>query len=197
MKIRNFQDEDIKTAINLSHLVWGNFYESENSKIQNLIYEFTVKYYDLNRNFSYSISSYEDVKGFLLAAEKRDKNKSINILEEMIKSIDDEEQTKILSDMYDFLQNCGYETKKLMNEDDIMLGLFVSTQKGGGKKLLSELVKDCRNRKFKNIYLWSDTTCDYDYYQKHNFETVKKIETVLNNKEITVFVYRKKVQNFD
>lgn len=195
MIIRNFQDEDIKTAIKFSHLVWGNFYESENSKIQNLIYEFTVKYYDLNRNFSYSILSDEEVKGFLFAANKQDENESKKILDEMINSLDNKQQTRVLSDMYNFLQKCGYETKNPMNEDDIMLGLFVSTQKGGGKKLLSELVKDCKKNKLKNIYLWSDTTCDYDYYQKHDFETVKKIETVLNNKEITVFVYKKNIEN--
>ena len=41
------------------------------------------------------------------------------------------------------------------------------------------------------MYLWSDTTCDYDYYSKNDFELIDKAKVVLNNQEIIVFVYRK------
>ena len=65
MIIRNFKSSDIKSAKKLSHLVWGDFYKKENIEVQNLIYDFTVEYYDLNREFSYSIFDENDnYKGF-------------------------------------------------------------------------------------------------------------------------------------
>lgn len=80
-----------------------------------------------------------------------------------------------------------------MNDDDIMLGLFISIQKGCGRMLLKKLVQDCKKKNIRNIYLWSDTTCDYDYYLKNNFELQNEINSILNKKEITVFIYKKSV----
>lgn len=39
------------------------------------------------------------------------------------------------------LEICGKELKNIIKNDDIILGLFVSIQKGCGKQLLSKLVK--------------------------------------------------------
>lgn len=64
------------------------------------------------------------------------------------------------------MESTGNEVKSVMSEDDLMMGLFISTQKGGGKMLLSKLVESACKNGVKNIYLWTDTTCDFDYYQK-------------------------------
>lgn len=194
MIIRNFKNHDIRNASELTHLVWGDFYKKENTKVQNLIYNFTLRYYDLNRKFSYSILNKNgDLKGFLFAFKKEDENDCLNTLNIMVKTINNE--GTILFELYEFLQLCGCETKKFMNEKDIMIGLFVSIQKGCGKILLSQLILDCQKRKLKNLYLWSDTTCDYTYYQKHNFELMKETKTTLNNKEIKFYIYKKNIND--
>ena len=78
-----------------------------------------------------------------------------------------------------------------MSEDDLMMGLFISTQKGGGKMLLSKLKKTAINNGIKNIYLWTDTTCDFDYYQKNNFTLVKEFECIVNNQKINTLIFNK------
>ena len=196
MIIRNFENSDIKNAFELSHLVWGDFYKKENTKVQNLIYDFTLRYYDLNRNFSYSVlDENKNLKGFLLAFKKENANDSLIIINSITQTLNNKNEQTILYEFYEFLQCCGYETKKLMDNNDIMLGLFVSIQKGCGKLLLSKLIQDCQKQKLKTLYLWSDTTCDYTYYQKNNFELVKKTKTTLNNQEITFFIYRKNIND--
>lgn len=192
MFVRNFENSDIKNAKKLSHFVWGDFYKEENIEIQNLIYDFTVEYYDLNRKFSYSIlDDNENFKGFLFAFNKQDKNDRLSVLKEMIKMLKNQNSENILLELYEYLHYCGVKTKGYMNDDDIMLGLFVSIHKGCGRMLLENLIQDCKKKNIKNIYLWSDTTCDYDYYSKNNFELMNKIKTILNNKELSIYIYKK------
>lgn len=195
MYVNKLENNDIITAKNLSHLVWGDFYKSLDLKIQNLIYNFTVEYYDLNRQFSFGcFDSDNELKGYLLAFKKNNKEIGIHELNKIVETVSDREGRNILYEFFGFLKVCGEETKQLMNDDDIMLGLFVSTLKGGGKLLLGELVKECMKNNIKNLYLWSDTSCDYDYYQKNDFETVKSWDTVLNSQKITVFIYKKSIE---
>ena len=43
----------------------------------------------------------------------------------------------------------------------------------------------------KNIYLWTDTTCDFHYYQKNNFIPVKEFCFTVNGKKIDTFIFKK------
>ncbi len=190
MLIRPFQDEDIADACNISHLTWGEFYTSESNELQNLIYKFMVEYYDLNREFSFSCID-DGYKGFLLAAHRGDTNNSYQKLKVGVESLADEKERKIALELFDYLETCGKSVKEIMTEDDIMLGLFVSIQRGCGKKLLEKLVETCQAHGIKNIYLWTDTTCDYTYYQKNNFALVKRVENFVNGKNIQTLIYRK------
>ncbi len=190
--IQNFSNQDIAVASKVAKLTWGNFYTRESAQIQKLIYEFMVKYYDLNRDFSFS--AYDDeFKGFLLASKKDDNNNSFAYLETQVQKLTDSGEKKIALDLFDFLESCGQDVKECMNHDDIMLGLFVSLQKGIGKKLLAKLGEKCIEQNIKKIYLWSDTTCDYDYYEKNGFKQIKKSAKELNGNIITTYVFCKNI----
>lgn len=193
MLVRNFEDRDIIEACKVSNLVWGDLYTKEPLAVQKIIYDFTVEYYDLNREFSLC---YEDngLKGFILAAKKEDaKDLYKKLLSQMQNSLAKNEQ-KIVLDLYDYLDYCGKLVKEIMTSNDIMMGLFVSVQKGGGKALLKRLSEICLAKGMKNIYLWTDTTCDYDYYQKNNFELVKEVEKIVNGRKILTQIYKKSVE---
>ena len=55
--------------------------------------------------------------------------------------------------------------------------------------LLSKLGEICMKKEIKNIYLWTDTTCDYKYYQKNKFKLVSEFETLVNDKQIKTLIY--------
>lgn len=189
MHMRNFQNIDINEASKLAKLTWGDFFTQESDELQKLIYDFMVEYYDLNRKYSFSIIENE-LKGFLLAFEKTDYYKSKNI-ETQVQILKNPDEQKIAVDLINYLEICGKELKNIMTNDDIMLGLFVSIQRGCGKMLLSKLIETCKENKKKSIYLWTDTTCDYEYYKKNNFILQKEFETTLNNKKIKTLIYQK------
>jgi len=192
MHIRTFTDSDILQASKLAKLTWGDFYTHESEELQRLIYNFMVEYYDLNRKFSFSILDNEELKGLILAFSKTDFYTPLGFAEK-VKTLGKKDEQKIALDLFSYLEACGKELKNIINDNDIILGLFVSIQKGCGKQLLSKLIETCKENNMKNIYLWTDTTCDYKYYQKNNFVLRKETESLLNGKLIKTLIYQKSV----
>ncbi len=192
MIVRNFTDIDIEEASKITHLVWGDLYSKENAGLQKIIYDFTLKYYYLNKTFSFALDD-DGLKGLVFASSKTDKNSSVENFKTEIQTLPDNDKITALN-LLDYLENTGKEVKLVMNEYDLMMGLFISTQKGGGKMLLSKLVETAKENGIKNIYLWTDTACDYDYYQKNKFTLVKEIENQVNDKKINTLIFKKEIQ---
>lgn len=191
MLINFFNDSNISEAKILTKLVWGDFFEKGNLDVQKLIYDFTFEYYDLNREYSFSITDNKLV-AFLLAYKKEDKNNTLLEYKNKIKYLNNSYKKTAL-EVFNFVEFCSNETKNLMSENDIILGLFVSTQKGCGKKLLEQLQEICFKNSIKNIYLWSDSTCDYQYYLQHDFELVKEFQCRINKKQINTLIFKKEI----
>lgn len=191
MIIRQFEDIDIIQAPQLAKLTWGDFYIHESDELQSFIYNFMVEYYDLNRRFSFSIIE-NNLIGFLLAFCRTDFYNQ-NGFAERLKLLKDKNEQKIAQDLFNYLETCGREVKNVMTDDDIFLGLFVSIQKGCGKQLLLKLVEACKKNNKNKIYLWTDTTCDYEYYEKNNFTLLKETETFINDKLIKTLIYFKSI----
>ena len=191
MIVRNFTDIDIESASKITNLVWGDLYANESKELQKVIYDFTLKYYYLNNRFSFALDD-EGLKGLIFASLKTDKNNSIENFKTEIQTLSDNDKITTLN-LLDYVENTGREVKNAMGEDDLMMGLFISTQKGGGRMLLSKLVETAKENGIKNIYLWTDTTCDYDYYQKNKFTCFKEIESCVNNKKINTLIFKKEI----
>lgn len=191
MHIRTFADTDITQASKLAKLAWGDFYTQESEELQNLIYNFLVEYYDLNRKYSFSILD-DELKGFLLAFTKNNIYKPAKF-KDKLKFLKSEAEQKIAIELFNYLETCGNELKNIVNYDDIILGLFISVKKGCGKQLLAKLVETCKEKNMKNIYLWTDTTCNYEYYKKNDFVLLKEIESIVNSKPIKTLIYKKSV----
>ena len=192
MIVRNFTDIDIEEASKITHLVWGDLYSKESAELQKRIYDFTLEYYYLNKTFSFALDD-DGLKGLVFASSKTDKNSSVENFKTEIQTLSDNDKITALN-LLDYLENTGKEVKLVMNEYDLMMGLFISTQKGGGKMLLSKLVETAKENGIKNIYLWTDTACDYDYYQKNKFTLVKEIENQVNDKKINTLIFKKEIQ---
>lgn len=192
MTIRNFHKSDINDAKCLAGLTWGDFFKNQSEELQKLIHDFTFDYYDLNREFSFSAFD-DDFCGFLLACKKSDTSTASDKYLEMVKTLPYEEQ-KIAIDTINFFKECTSKTRLAMCENDIMLGLFVSAKRGFGKKLLSELKKTSLKNNLKTLYLWSDTTCDYVYYIKHDFELVDEMNFFVGKNKIRAMIFKKEFE---
>ena len=62
----------------------------------------------------------------------------------------------------------------MMKDDDIKLVLFVSCQKGAGFPLMEKFQDELRARGYKNMYLWTDSDCNFDWYFRRGYELVER-----------------------
>ena len=73
-----------------------------------------------------------------------------------------------------YIELMDEKTRAFMKDDDIQLTLYISRKKGCGSKLLNELCDQLRARGWKNLYLWTDCECDWQWYIDHGYELVSK-----------------------
>lgn len=187
MEIRNFCDKDHEQAVQVVYNEWAHMFD-EPENIKKTLYKFMISHYDLNRKYSFSVLN-PDLKGFLLAALKSDENNSNENLKKELDELSTKER-KIGLEFLKYFEHNECMVKKHMQEDDIMLCLFMSNLKGCGKILLKELVKVCNENGIKNIFLWTDTSCNHDYYAKNGYQ---KLDTYsfLDIHLHKTFVYKK------
>lgn len=57
------------------------------------------------------------------------------------------------------------------------------------------MMKLLHERGFENCYLWTDVTCNHQYYPKHGFELVEEVHLRESSDEqpFIVYVYKKKI----
>jgi GNAT superfamily N-acetyltransferase len=73
-----------------------------------------------------------------------------------------------------YIELMDEKTRSFMKDDDIQLTLYISRKKGCGSKLLNELCDRLRTQGYKNLYLWTDCECDWEWYIDHGYELVSK-----------------------
>ena len=73
-----------------------------------------------------------------------------------------------------YIELMDEKTHAFMKDDDIQLTLYISRKKGCGSKLLNELCDRLRAQGWKNLYLWTDCECDWEWYTNHGYELVAK-----------------------
>ncbi len=73
-----------------------------------------------------------------------------------------------------YIELMDEKTRALMKDNDIQLTLYISRKKGCGSKLLNELCNQLRVQGYKNLYLWTDCECDWQWYTDHGYELVSK-----------------------
>ena len=65
-------------------------------------------------------------------------------------------------------------TLSIMNDDDIKLSLFVSRKPGAGSLILDMVCQKLRAEGWKNLYLWTDCDCNWQWYNRHGFTLIKE-----------------------
>ena len=73
-----------------------------------------------------------------------------------------------------YLTMMDERTLAIMNDDDIKLSLFVSRKPGAGSQILELSFEKFRAEGWKNLYLWTDCDCNWQWYIKHGFSLVQE-----------------------
>ena len=93
-----------------------------------------------------------------------------------------------------YIEYMDEKTHAYMNKDDIQLTLYVSRKPGSGSRLLNELCSRLKNSGYKNLYLWTDIECNWEWYINHGYELVEQNSYELfssDDEDYKTFVFRK------
>lgn len=94
-----------------------------------------------------------------------------------------------------YIELMDEKTRAFMKDDDIQLTLYISRKKGCGSKLLNELCDRLRAQGWKNLYLWTDCECDWEWYIDHGYELVAKDIyepfTEQNGEDYLTYIFKK------
>ena len=98
-----------------------------------------------------------------------------------------------------YIELMDERTFGMMKDDDIKLTLYVSRKKGCGSKLLNELCGRLKKEGYKNLYLWTDCECNWQWYTEHDYELVcsdvyKPFSS--EDEDYMTYVFRKKLTLF-
>ena len=63
---------------------------------------------------------------------------------------------------------------RFRSKGDVVLLFFASIRPGCGKLLMEEFIRRARNEQRSNMLLWTDNTCNYQYYFEHDFQLLQQ-----------------------
>lgn len=185
--IRKYENKDFKKIEEITRKCWSDEVPM-NNELKEFIYNYLVKYYLYDNEYCL-VDDEDEVVAFLLANSKNEINSSKEIFENGIKKLNIENQINAKKYL-DYIEYNHHKVLKYMDETDIYLGLLASIKKGSGSKLLNEIKEIAIKKDIKHLYLWTDETCNYQYYEKHNFTFVEEYDIKLYNNKIKTLIYR-------
>ena len=98
----------------------------------------------------------------------------------------------------EYLACMDSKVHSLMNENDIKLSLFVSCKKGYGSIIFEKLWNHLKNLNYKNLYLWTDCECNWQWYLKNCFTLIEEsIYEKFNDgtKKYKTYIFKKKLND--
>lgn len=93
-----------------------------------------------------------------------------------------------------YLEYMDKKALSFMNADDIKLSLYVSRKRGMGAALLEKLLPRLAAKGYKNLYLWTDSDCNWKWYVNHGYLLVsQEVYAPFSEpgRDYTTFVFKK------
>ncbi|MBO7122384.1 MAG: GNAT family N-acetyltransferase [Treponema sp.] len=104
---------------------------------------------------------------------KDDTNMAREWLDEQAKNVTASQKAS-LEMVKTYLEYMDKKALSFMNGDDIKLSLYVSRKRGCGAALLEKVLPRLAAKGYKNLYLWTDSDCNWKWYVNHGYQLVSQ-----------------------
>ena len=185
--IRNYNNLDFNQVLKITKDKWEKEVKMDN-ELSSFIYDFLVRYYLYDNKYCY-VGLNNKVEGFLLSNEFSESNDSLNYFNLNLYKLNKSNQKKAL-EYLNYIEFNHAQVKSFMTLNSIYLGLIASNKHGLGKNLIERLKKDAVNNNIHEIYLWTDETCNYKYYEATKAKLLKTYNVILYGVSIKTFIYK-------
>lgn len=191
MEIVKFTSSMLSESAAVAQSIWGNDVPPAAESDKKLMFEFLIRFYFFAASpFNFALKDDDgNICGALfghVACIHGDHAGKAFLAEhpELLKINNFSPWTKLLE--FNRLQE-----EKVMAENEIVLDLFMSRRKGGGRMLMNAFSEACRQANIKSMILWTDDCCDFDYYNHNHFTQVGEFYSELGKDRHKTFLFRK------
>ena len=196
MKVEKFTTEDMCAAISLAQHAWHGYYDGFPAEYIRCIAACIVLHNYTDADLAFKITDNGEMKGIIFGTRK---GKIVGLsvwVHEQVKSMNPQEK-ELLERLNDYMDEADRNTIAQMDDSDVKLSLFISIQKGCGKELLRTIMQEFRAMNAQRMFLWTDTSCDHDYYPAHGFTLASQYRDThysTNETDYMTYIYWKPLE---
>jgi len=197
MEIKQFTERDIKEATELAYPVWGEEHAKNGGQEFGLLMcEYIIRYGWYGERYALKIVQEGKMVGCILAGNINQKNGYNEWLDSVLPTLTTSQQEEALALRDYFVHTSPKVYRHMKADDDLYLSFFISSVKGCGKILLNEMIKLAKADGYKNLYLWTDSSCNHEFYRRNGFTLViefKNDDWDKDNADYLTYIYRKEI----
>lgn len=194
-EIRDFSPNDFGAAGKIALRLWGAEFETPPTLAPKL-YEYLVRYY-FEDGSSFNLSAFVDgvLSGILLAAPVSNVAEETDAAARFAAEAFAPDEREYFANYRAYLDANRRKERETAAPNETILLFFASVRPGCGRALKAEFERRLRERGGESYLLWTDETCDFDYYFRNGFAEVDRfeLETRLAPKPLRTFLFRKKI----
>ncbi len=194
MNIELFTEADIAAAAKLAYPVWGEEHGKLGYEFGLLMCEYIVRYGWLNEEFAFKVVDDGEMVGCILAGRITDKSTYNEWLDNHIPTMNQAQLEEALA-LRSYFDRTGPKVYSQMDKDtDLYLSFFISSKPGCGKVLINEIIHLAKSKGYKNLYLWTDSSCNHEYYARNGYTLVsefKSDEWAMNDDCYMTYIYKR------
>ncbi|MBO5137971.1 MAG: hypothetical protein J6B81_05710 [Spirochaetaceae bacterium] len=191
--VKSFNITNISQILDFVKPMWT--FSGWEDSFRNIYAETILRNNYFENDFAFQIMEGNRLCSAMFLQRPYDKNNFEQWFSETSANFDEEEKER-LKLCAEYLSLMDSKVHHLMNNDDIKLSLFVGLQKGSGKILYEEVWQLLKSSGYKNMYLWTDCECNWQWYIKNGFtlleeSTYKKFND--ENKLFETYIFKKQI----
>jgi len=178
ISISDFPQEKINEAGGIALQLWGDEVAGLPPRLRRLTYQYLARYY-FHAGSPLNIAAFDGERmiGFLMALPPGfpEKNEADSWI---LPQLETDEERALWNNYKAYLDFNAAAERKALAPGEALLLFFTSIQKGTGRLLMQEFEKRCRALHIQSTLLWTDTTCDFGYYEHNRFTAVDHFDSV-------------------
>lgn len=195
MRITPFRKENIDEVALMAAEVWGKDQGGHEKETARLFCRHLSRYSLYSTELALQAEDEEGLQAIAFAWLPGDTNDADAWLQEHLPQMTPQQRHTLLTNE-GYLKRTDAELQNLMEADSAKLSFFISRKKGYGTAVLDALIGLLRERGIKWLYLWTDCTCNLEYYPRHGYEEIGRgivPEFSTDGNDYTYRMFRKRI----
>lgn len=191
MQIEPFSADNLDAVEKMVSAVWGS--PEHRPEFDHAFCGHLARYNYIAPELSFQIVDEGGIQGVCWAHAPGRANDADAWLETAVKGLTEQEREETLAHV-DYLKSIDAVVCKRMGPKDVQISFLISQKRGCGAALLKHVMKVLSERGFENVFLWTDSSCNWQFYPKHGFESVHEERSDLYStpgEDFMYMVYRK------